>query len=446
MPTSTRRASLRAGLAAGVLAGAGGVTPGLAQGLGDATLTATISQRFEANSNYQLEPNPPGTSYFADTRLAFGLVQETPTQVFRLGFNTGIRALWEAGEPFEFTFASPSTANVGYSQEWAGASLNTYLTYRQTSVDYDYLEAIGIDEDQTGTDLDNLNRIRGDTTQRTYNAGVSLALATDSRSSYAFSLNATRVTYDDDDDQSGQAARTSAFGSVTWSLQLSPILQSQLVGSYYYYEAEDSQDTEIRVGEFDAWLNYTPADNMVIGAGIGYAHRQRDETIDGRRQRTEDEEGITGRARIDYDLNDFRLVGEGRVTTAAPQTRLSGSLRAIYPLPYGSLSGSIYQRYTGGGTDTSDEVRITGARVGFDRELTPYAGIGVDFGAAVQENLDDPSDPDIYNYDARVTVSYDLTADLSADVGYRFRYNDDSGDARSHAVFFEIGRSFSTRP
>jgi hypothetical protein len=442
MASSTGRLR-RAGLAAGVLAGAGSVSAGFAQSLGDATLTATISQRFEANSNYQLEPNPPGTSYFTDTRLAMGLLSETQTQTFSLGFDTGIRALWEAGEDFEFTFASPSTANVAYAQEWADAAFDTYFRYRQSDVDFDRLE-IEFDED-TGLP-DNLNQITGNNTERRYDAGVSLALATDSRSSYAFSAYATHFDYSEED--GGQDARTSATGEVSWSLQLTPTLQSQLVGSYYYYTADDEQDTELTVGEFDAWLNYEAAPNLTVGAALGYAHRQKDETQpDGTRERTENERGITARASINYFSDDFVLSGNARVTTAAPQTRLSGDLRADYPLPYGSVNARIYQRYTGGSSG-NDEVRITGANVGFVRELTTLASLGLDFGAAYQETVDGgPADPDITRYDARVTFSYDLTEALSADVGYRFRYRDEgSEDADSHSVFFVIGRSFATRP
>ena len=50
-------------------------------------------------------------------------------------------------------------------------------------------------------------------------------------------------------------------------------------------------------------------------------------------------------------------------------------------------------------------------------------------------------------FDATATFSYDITEQLSADIGYRFRYREEEPDtADSHAVFFVIGRSFETRP
>jgi hypothetical protein len=110
--TTRRRTPLTLALMAGAAAAFG---PGPAAGqAGDPLLTATVSQRFEVDTNFGLDDPRPGTSYFADTRLALGLLQETPTQTFALGFNTGLRALWEAEEDFDLTFASPSTATAAY--------------------------------------------------------------------------------------------------------------------------------------------------------------------------------------------------------------------------------------------------------------------------------------------------------------------------------------------
>ena len=41
--------------------------------------------------------------------------------------------------------------------------------------------------------------------------------------------------------------------------------------------------------------------------------------------------------------------------------------------------------------------------------------------------------------------SHDLTNTVSADIGYRYRHREESPQsADSHAVFFEIGKSFSS--
>jgi hypothetical protein len=442
-PGRTRRpagtALRRTGLAAGLVAGAG-VTGVFAQGLGDATLTATIWQRMQADSNYRLEPNSAGTSYFADTGITLGYLTETSTRSFVFGLNTGLRALWEAGEPFDWTFASPSSANVGYVREWADATFGTDFNYRQTNLEFDPLIGNVLDP---GGPVDNIDRDTGEGIERRYDASVSLALGTDSRSAYVFSLDATHYSYSDE--TADQVARTEALGGLSWSLQLTPLLSSVVSGSYYYYEADDSQDTEITNGSIDAGFNYQLTNNLNVGASLGVSSRIEEETINGRRVRTEDNQGIDALARLNYAFEDFTIAGNLRVTNAAPETRLSGGLSVSYPLPRGQLYASAFQDYTGG--NDGQEVRVTGAGFGLVRDLTLYSRIGVDFATAYQENANDSSLGDTKRMDAGAFFSYDLTAALTADLGYQYRYLDEFDEpADSHSVYFEIGRTFATRP
>src|SRR5690606_31711466 len=104
-------------------------------------------------------------------------------------------ALWEAGEDFDATFASPSSARVGYAQEWADSALDTSFGYRQNRSDVDTLEL-------TFDDLgfpDTIEQISGDVTEHRFDAAIALSLATDAPSSYTFSLNASHVDYTGED-------------------------------------------------------------------------------------------------------------------------------------------------------------------------------------------------------------------------------------------------------
>lgn len=435
-----RPAGARTGLAAGLILAAGAAPAGLAQEFTGPVLSATISQRFEADSNYSLDSDSPGTSYFGDTRLAVGYDNETPTQSFSLGFNTGLRALRQArddGDESEIEVASPSTASFGYSQEWSDAALAATARYRQRRVDFDRLD---IDFDDDSGIPDSINRIDGDTTERRYDGALQLQLATDAPSSYAFSLDATRFDYSDDADN--RTPRTTVSGEAVWMLELTPVLSSALTGSYLRYEADDDEDTELSVAEVDAGLNYAVTQYLTVGAGLGYADRRRDETIGGERVRTEDEEGATFRASVNYAFEDITVAGNLRVSDAAPDTRISGDIRAVYPLPRGRLNGRVFQNYTGS-TD-GDEVRVTGANLNLVRDLTSISRVGFGVRMALQENQDDPDDPDVRRLDATATFTYDFSEVLSADIGYQFRYRDEDDTARSHAVFVEIGRSFET--
>lgn len=425
-----------------LLLAAGAVPATLAQEFTGPVLSATISQRFEVDSNYRLDSDSPGTSYFGDTRLALGYNSVTTTQSFSLGLNTGLRALREAdddenGDDFEFEVASPTTASLGYSQEWADAALSTSARYRQSRVDFDQLE---IEFDDFGVP-DSINQISGNTTERRYDGSVQLQLATDAPSSYSFSLSATHVDYSENSDD--RVARTTVSGGATWSLALTPVMSSVVSASYMRYEADDDEDTELNVAELDVGLNYAMTQYLSVGAGFGYADRRRDETIGGERVRTEDEQGPTLWGTVNYAFEDISLSGNLRISDAAPDTQISGSLQATYPLPRGSLNGRVFQSYSGG-SSSGDEVRLTGASLGLTRDLTSISRVGFGVQMALQENEDDPSDPDVHRLDATATYSHDFSEVLSADIGYRFRYRDEDDTARSHSVFFSIGRSFAT--
>lgn len=442
-PGRTRRpvgtALRRTGLAAGLVAGAG-VSGAFAQGLGDATLTATLWQRMQADTNYQLDFDSPGTSYFADSGITLGYVTETSTRSFNLGVNTGLRALWEAGQPFDWTFASPTSANAGYSRQWTDAELGTSLQYRQTDLQFDPL--VG-DFFNDGGVVDNIDSEAGGGTERRYDASLWLALGTDSRSTYTISLDATHFSYSEE--TADQVARTDVIGELSWSLQLTPLLSSVVSGSFYYYEAEDAQDTEITSANLDAGFNYQLTDTLNVGASLGYSDRQEEETINGRRVTTESNQGLNGLARVSYSFEDFTVGGSLRVTDAAPETRVSGGLNVSYPLPRGQLNANVFQDYTGG--SDGGEVRVSGAGIGLVRDLTLYSRFGVDFGVVYQESADNSNAGDTKRMDAGAFFSYDLTAALTADIGYQFRYLDEDDEtADSHSVFFEIGRSFATRP
>lgn len=415
--------------------------PLFAQGLTDSTLTATISQRVEADTNLGLDDPRPGTSYFADTRLALGLLNETPTQVFSLGFDTGLRALWEAEEDFDFTFASPSTARAGYGQEWATGNIDTFLRYRQTEVDADRLI---FDPD---SDIpDDLRRIEGDAIERRFDAGVALRFATDAPSSYALELDATRFDYSDDPDDQNNP-RTDVEGAATWTLELTPVFSTEVAGRYYYFEDESDRETETREAEVNTSLVYEPSEILRLSAGLGYTDRTRKERPGGGgpRETIEDDSGITGLASVRYLFEDVTLNANARLTTV-PDTRFSGTLNAAYPLPRGRLTARAFQRY-GGSNRGGDEVRTTGIGFGLVHDINTVSDL--DFGVAFarQENLDDPDEPDTDRIDASATYSRAITEVVSASLGYRFRARDEGDeDPVSHAVFFEIGRTFETRP
>ena len=128
------------------------------------------------------------------------------------------------------------------------------------------------------------------------------------------------------------------------------MLSGALFGGYYYYNADNDEETEIRVAEADAGVIYEPSEVLRFGFGLGYADRTRDETEVERRarRRSRTSSGPVVRANLRYTLPEFTVVGNVRWTTAsAEDNHFSGSLGGFYALPRGMLTGRIYQLAVG---------------------------------------------------------------------------------------------------
>lgn len=411
------------------------------QALGDSLLTATISQSATADTNYTLDDPSPGTSYYTDTRLQLGLLSVTPTQTFELGLDTGLRALWEAEEDFDFTFASPSTATAAYAQEWANAEIDADFRYRQTDVDADQPLADFLDPDTGELVPDALDRSEVNVTQRRYDGSIDVALATDAPSSYEFSLAGTRIDYDDT--STNRSPRTTLQGDALWRLRVTPVLSAALFGSYVYYKADNDEETEIRTGELDAGVIYEPSERLRLDVGLGYADRSKKEIEDG--ERTDDDRtGPVARAALRYEFEDVVVNAAARYTNAAVGSPFTGSLRAAYPLPRGEVFGRVFQRKTGAAT--GGEADVQGAAIGLLHEINTNSALNFDFAASRQKDQSAPIEPDITRLAFTATYSRALTEVVAANIGYRYRtFDQDPDDAHSNAVFFEIGRTFSTQ-
>ncbi len=437
--TRTRRASIAAVLLAGSASGAA-----FGQGLEGSTLSATVSERFEVNDNYDLDDPSPGTSYFADTRLTLGFLNTTPTQNFQLGFSTGLRALWQAEEPFEFTLASPTGASLDYDNEWSDGLFDMSFDYRQRQVDF--TESVEEDTDSDGLP-DSLDQLENDTREMRYDANVGVAFGTSTPSSYELRFIGSRVDYSDV--TIDQVPRSTAEGEAAWNLQFNPVMASRVTGDYLYYSADNDDETELRRASVGAGVVYTPDENTSVGVGVNYADRRRTDLVGDSRETTESNNGPGVTGEFSYTTEDLVFSGEGEWTSAAPTTRLSGTIRAVYTLPRGRLIGRVFQNYTGtsGG---SDEARVTGVGIGLVRELTTISSIGFDFRYATQVDVDEgpgPVDPDINRTDFTATYSHAITSTVDADIGYSYRArSEDPTDADSNAVFLQIGKSFETRP
>ena len=101
-----------------------------------------------------------------------------------------------------------------------------FLNYRQ--IDRDQTDEI---EDLDTAAPNDIREVNNDATERRYNGGFSLELATQSRSSYQLDFAATRFDYSGGDgDTSDNTPRTTLEGDAMWLLALNPVLTGDAGG------------------------------------------------------------------------------------------------------------------------------------------------------------------------------------------------------------------------
>ena len=123
---------------------------------------------------------------------------------------------------------------------------------------------------------DTLDQVDRDTREYRYDADIGFTGGTSSPSTWGVRILAN--TFDYDETGSNLTPRTTVNPQANWQLRLTPVLSGALFGGYYYYNADNRQETEIRVAEADAGVIYEPSEVLRLGVGLGYADRRREET------------------------------------------------------------------------------------------------------------------------------------------------------------------------
>ena len=406
-------------------------------------LTFSLSQSLEADTNYDLIDDPSGTTYYGETRFGFDFLRDTENRRLGLGIDTGLRGVDQPDESFDWVAASPSTAYLDYRREGSDTLFNANLAARSRVIDSTSTLLSFDDPTQPGTPT-SIEQVSVDAREFRYDADLGFTGGTTSPATWGFRLLAN--TYDYDDDSETLTPRETINPQANLVLQLTPLLAGTLFGGYYYYNADNPEETEVRVAEADAGVLYQPSEVLSFGFGLGYADRRREDTntLTEVRDETDHETGPVVRANLRYILPEMTVVGNVRWTTAAAEdNHFSGSIGGFYTLPRGIISGRIYQLAVG--SSTGGEVKVTGASIGLDREINAVSRFGLDLGWATQVDLEDDDEPDVSRTDFIASYEHDITATITAEVGYNYQTRDeDPIDADSHRVFVVLGKTFET--
>ena len=331
-------------------------------------LSATISQRFEVNDNYDLDDPSPGTSYFTDTRLNLGFLNATDTQTFTLGLDTGLRALWRGGGGLQVHRRLADLRQRRLRQRVGERGLRRRP---RTSASAGWTTSNSIDDFVTdeGALPDDLDQLQGDSYELRYDANVGVAFATNSPSQLRAALprHQDRL-YRGHPETRRRAPRSRA--RPPGPCRLTPVFSSIVFADYLTYDADNAAETSLRVAEIDAGVIYQPSENLLVRGGIGYADRKREDTnAAGVRETTQSDNGPSMRGDFRYTVQeDFVLRGN-----AALHHR--GARPAVHRQPGRHLPAAARQparahlpelhRHQGGG----NQARVTGASVGLVRDL-----------------------------------------------------------------------------
>lgn len=443
--------SVRPALLAGLALAGGATVNGMAAGraaaqataadvvVSESTLTATLSQTFAADSNYNLEDDSPGTTYYGDTRIGIDLIQTTDTQTLNFSLDTGLRALDQPDESFEWIAASPSTARFAYDQAFSNATFDLALDASSRRIDSSALL-----DTVNGLPVlpDDVIIVNNNTFEQRYDLDTGFAYGTDAPSTIGFRLSASNIDYSGDTPEEF-TPRTAAQGSAYWQLRVNPVLSTVATAGYRYEDADDTVGTQINVAEFDLGLVYDPNEDLSLTFGLGYADREQTQTLEGI-ETTETDRGIVARALGSYETEELNYTFSARYTTAAPSPRFSGDFRVSYQALRSQITGRVFQEY-GLGSE-GDDRRLTGAGVTYDYEVNEVSGIAFDVSYANSASADDDNaDPDRRQLDFTAQYSRAFTDVVAGSVGYRMtQFQEDPTDAISHEVFLRVGRSFVT--
>lgn len=439
----------RVSLVALLLAGGAAIHGATAQVVvSESTLTARISQSIEADTNYDLDADSPGTTYFGDTRLGVTLLQSSENQQLRFSLDTGLRPIDQPEQDFEWNLASPSAARFAFAQDFANNAFDIDVGARVNRVDrliFDFDEDALFEDDFLLPE--DVNLVSSDTLEQRLDLNTGFVLGTNSPSTVTLRLRATDIDYSGDNPEDF-TPRSSAEAEVLWRLRFGPVLSSAVFGTYSYEDADNATDSDITDAEFDIGVIYEPSDDLSITVGGGYATRERRDidAATGDRVTTEDDSGISLRAAVDYTTPDFNFGGNLRFTNAAPSARVSGDLRVNYQLLRSRITARVFQDFGFGSDVGDDERQVTGASLGYNYSLNELSSLGLNVSAATSTQADDDGGDDDrsdVNFTARYSRS--ITQVVDASLGYRLTQRfDDPDDATSHRVFFEVGRSFVT--
>ena len=384
-------------------------------------MTFGLGLRTQWMDNRNLDSVSPGSSFETAADLSFGLLTGTQTSRLSLDARGTIRKINTPGDVAENGFVNPRLG-LTYDRSSAASRLSLDALLRETD----------LDDDLTLEDSDIVTN--GDVTLRSARLGGEIEWGENTLFGYG-----VLASYEDADYSGGIATgpdgdilrdyeRTTV--GVTTRLDFNQVTRLNSALTYSKFDEAGISDPRGTISLENVLTVDRPSGPATLELYLF-------DTEDGTRVVT-----AVGRT-LETQLGVLSgKIGPTRATTG--DIFLTGSVDYNHSLPRGALNFGLSNDVSSDNRQDKERqtVRLS---FGYLQELSELASLRFDADWVGREDTDLSGLSD--NTSIRATYSHRLTQDWNFDVGYRYRYRDDSTteNAHSNTVFLELRRAFTTR-
>ena len=436
----------------------------VAQGRGGLQVDLGFGTSFKVDDNFQLTPNPAGTSYVWDTNLNFAVVSETPTDRLSLTGSGVVRfADFPGRSPAGF---EDPTLRLSYSTDRKDTRFSIDARYRKS--DREFLNPFRVEQEDVNSgglvsDGGTVKAISGNLRFETGLSapfGTTFTLRHDERT---YSNVTNSLLFDNKTDTAGISAR----------FDVSPVTTVTASAQMKWYTAEDTAQTDRETLDLSIGLQQEVNPSLVVNASVGYTDIDTTKFgVDSTRS------GGTGRVGFVQTFANGDLTGSIDVAQTVNSSRTTVQVGRTLQFQNGTLSGSVgmtrgqsgsgkligrlaysqqlkSQNFSvslsrGASTNTADEDVIdTRFALGYGYEINAVSRIDLALNYGLTDRDRGSTAARIERSTLSATYSHALTQDWNLQSGIVIRDLDDSGasgSAHSNSVFVSLGRNFSFRP
>jgi hypothetical protein len=394
-------------------------------------LTFGLSQTFDVNDNLDLDVDSAGSTAQSFTGLSFGLSSETEISALEFFAGTALRLIDgpDSGNTLEFDLDG-TRVGLGYDRGVAAAALSVDSLYTMDQIDTTLTLADFGPGDEVPEDFGDL---QGTGMRRFFSLGAALSLGLDDPIGYELSAGGSVLSYSDTSDPDLFGNTRARVGAAVVA-RLDARTRGRLGLNYSSFstddpEGEDSDDLGLDLGVTRELPNGS--------AGVVIFLDNYTDSQD---------------SRAGFSLTRALELPAGALAASLGATQLddqnpelTGRLAWEQALPNGGLS--LAANHSLQNNANNQPQYVTGLRFGYAREIDPLSQFGIDIAYALTENALPPVDSTSAASFSAI-YSRDLTEDWALDIGYTYRQRDDndSGMARSNAVFLGLRRAWELRP